>query len=98
MTYPRRAAASVLLLSALACSSSSGPAQNQAGASSGGGKVDGSASFYDVIIRVSDSVRAPHYPMPLPVIARSSEERDLFMSLPSVRSVLELVDQAADGA
>ena len=60
----------------------------------GTGKVDGSASFYDVIIRVSDSVRAPHYPMPLPVIARSIEERDLFMSLPSVRSVLELVDQA----
>ncbi len=49
----------------------------------GTGKVDGSASFYDVIIRVSDSVRAPHYPMPLPVIARSLEERDLFMSLPS---------------
>jgi len=60
----------------------------------GTGKVDGSASFYDVIIRVSDSVRAPHYPMPLPVIARSIEERDLFMSLPSVRSVLELVEQA----
>jgi DNA-binding transcriptional regulator LsrR (DeoR family) len=60
----------------------------------GTGKVDGSASFYDVIIRVSDSVRAPHYPMPLPVIARSLEERDLFMSLPSVRSVLELVEQA----
>jgi DNA-binding transcriptional regulator LsrR (DeoR family) len=60
----------------------------------GTGKVDGSASFYDVIIRVSDSVRAPHYPMPLPVIARSIEERDLFMGLPSVRSVLELVEQA----
>jgi len=30
---------------------------------------DGSASFYDVITRVADAVRAPHYPMPLPVIA-----------------------------
>ena len=40
-------------------------------------KTDGSASFYDVIIRVSDSVRAPHYPMPVPVIARSVEEREL---------------------
>ena len=40
-------------------------------------KTDGSASFYDVIIRVSDTVRAPHYPMPLPVIARSVEEREL---------------------
>ena len=60
----------------------------------GTGKVDGSASFYDVIIRVSDTVRAPHYPMPLPVIARSVEERDLLTSLPSVRSVLALVEQA----
>src|ERR1700722_4952897 len=60
----------------------------------GTAKVDGSSSFYDVIIRVSDTVRAPHYTMPLPVIARSLEERDLFMSLPSVRSVLELVEQA----
>src|SRR5271157_3494103 len=57
-------------------------------------KTDGSASFYDVIIRVSDTVRAPHYPMPLPVIARSTEERDLLLSLPSVRSVLALVEQA----
>jgi len=60
----------------------------------GTGKVDGSASFYDVIIRVSDTVRAAHYPMSLPVIARSSEERDLLMSLPSVQSVLALVEQA----
>jgi DNA-binding transcriptional regulator LsrR (DeoR family) len=60
----------------------------------GTGKVDGSASFYDVIIRVSDTVRAAHYPMPLPVIARSTEERDLLMSLPSMQSVLGLVEQA----
>jgi DNA-binding transcriptional regulator LsrR (DeoR family) len=60
----------------------------------GTGKVDGSASFYDVIIRVSDTVRAPHYPMPLPVIARSIEERDLLLSLPSTRSVFALVEEA----
>ena len=48
-------------------------------------KTDGSASFYDVIIRVSDSVRAPHYPMPLPVVARSVEERELLTSLASVK-------------
>src|SRR5271169_2629230 len=58
-------------------------------------KTDGSASFYDVIIRVSDTVRAAHYPMPLPVIARSPEERDLLMSLPSVRSVLALGENSA---
>ena len=57
-------------------------------------KNDGSASFYDVIIRASDRVRAPHYPMPLPVIARSAEERELLTSLSSIRNVLALVEQA----
>jgi DNA-binding transcriptional regulator LsrR (DeoR family) len=57
-------------------------------------KTDGSASFYDVIIRVSDTIRAPHYPMPLPVIARSVEERQLLTSLSSVRSVLALIERA----
>ena len=56
----------------------------------GTAKTDGSASFYDVIIRVSDTVRAPHYPMPLPVMARSVEERMLLTGLASVRSVLDL--------
>ena len=56
-------------------------------------KTDGSASFYDVIIRVSDTVRAPHYPMPLPVIARSIEERELLTSLASVRSLFDLVER-----
>jgi DNA-binding transcriptional regulator LsrR (DeoR family) len=57
-------------------------------------KADGSASFYDVIIRLSDTVRAPHYPMPLPVFTRSLEERELLMSLPSTRSLIALADQA----
>jgi DNA-binding transcriptional regulator LsrR (DeoR family) len=57
-------------------------------------KIDGSASFYDVVIRVSDTVRAPHYPLPLPVIARSIEERELLTGLASVRSVLDLIERA----
>lgn len=56
-------------------------------------KTDGSASFYDVIIRVSDTVRAPHYPMPLPVVARSVEERELLTSLASVKSLFDLVER-----
>ena len=56
-------------------------------------KTDGSASFYDVIIRMSDTVRAPHYPLPLPVIARSVEERLLLTSLASVRNVLDLAER-----
>ena len=57
-------------------------------------KTDGSASFYDVIIRLSDTVRAPHYPMPLPVFTRSHEERELLAGLASTRSLLQLVEQA----
>ena len=60
----------------------------------GTGKADGSASFYDVIIRLSDTVRAPHYPMPLPVFTRSLEERELLTSLPSTRSLLQFIEQA----
>ena len=56
-------------------------------------KADGSAYFYNVIIHVSDTVRAPHYPMPLPVIARSVEERDMLGSLAPLRSVRDLVER-----
>ncbi len=51
---------------------------------------DGSASYYDVIMRIADRVRAPHYPMPMPVIAQSPEERDLFHQLKPIQSVLKL--------
>ena len=60
-------------------------------------KPDGSASFYDVIIRVSDTVRAPHYPMPLPAIARSVEDLRLLKSMDSARQVVELVERADVG-
>ena len=55
---------------------------------------DGSASYYDVIMRVADRVRAPHYPMPMPVIAASTAERALFHALPSIKSVLALANAA----
>src|SRR5215510_12427334 len=56
--------------------------------------ADGSASFYDVIVRFSDAVQAPHYPMPLPVIAATSRERDLFFEQPSVRHIVSLARSA----
>ncbi|MBL9057522.1 MAG: MarR family transcriptional regulator, partial [Rhodobacteraceae bacterium] len=34
---------------------------------------DGSASFFDVVMRIADKVRAPHYPMPVPVISPTPE-------------------------
>ena len=56
---------------------------------------DGSASFYDVVMRIADKVRAPHYPMPLPQIAESAEEREVFYSLEPVQRVMRLA-RAAD--
>ncbi|NEX48020.1 sugar-binding transcriptional regulator [Pseudotabrizicola algicola] len=56
---------------------------------------DGSASFFDVIMRVSDKVRAPHYPMLVPVISPTSAERDAFHALAPVRRVADLA-RAAD--
>lgn len=55
---------------------------------------DGSASAYDVIIRMADAVNAPHYPMPLPVIATTTEERSILQNQKPVRSILELARQA----
>src|SRR4029453_14440307 len=55
---------------------------------------DGSASFYDVIMRIADAVRAPHYPLPLPVIASTTHAKALFMTPKSVISVLDLAKQA----
>ncbi len=56
---------------------------------------DGSASSYDVVMRIADRVRARHYPMPLPVIAGSPEERELFHSLEPVQHTRELARSAS---
>jgi DNA-binding transcriptional regulator LsrR (DeoR family) len=55
---------------------------------------DGSASYYDVIIRIADKVRAPHFPMPVPVMAENAAERELFTSLKPVRRVADLAANA----
>lgn len=56
---------------------------------------DGSASFFDVVMRIADKVRAPHFPMPVPVISPTPEENAAFHALPPVRRVVELA-RAAD--
>lgn len=55
---------------------------------------DGSASSYDVIIRIGDTVNAPHFPMPLPVIVSTPQERHLLQSQKTVRSNYELAKHA----
>ena len=55
---------------------------------------DGSASFYDVITRVADAVRAPHFPMPLPVIVTTVSEKKLLLAQKPVKHVIDLAQRA----
>lgn len=55
---------------------------------------DGSASLFDVVSRIGDRVKAPHYPMPLPVIAPTVHEKTLLLAQKTLRNVIELARQA----
>lgn len=56
--------------------------------------MDGSATAYNVVIRMADRVNARHFPMPLPVHARSVEEKNLLHNQEPVHNILELARQA----
>lgn len=58
---------------------------------------DGSASFHEVIMRIGDTVQAPHYPMAVPVVATSREERDILCAQKPIQSNIALA-QSADVA
>jgi DNA-binding transcriptional regulator LsrR (DeoR family) len=55
---------------------------------------DGSASIFDGASRIGDRVRAPYYPMPLPVIATTVQERKTLISQKAARTVVDLAEQA----
>ena len=55
---------------------------------------DGSATMYDVIRRVAEKLMAPYYPMPVPVMADTPEERAFFMHLRPVQTVFALAQKA----
>jgi DNA-binding transcriptional regulator LsrR (DeoR family) len=55
---------------------------------------DGSASFFDVIMRIADKVRAPHYPLAMPVISSTVEEFAAFTALAPIARVRELAERA----
>ena len=55
---------------------------------------DGSASNYDVLMRLADRVNATHYPMPVPVVAASIEERELLHSLTPIRRSIAMARMA----
>ncbi|MCT7378171.1 sugar-binding transcriptional regulator [Chelativorans salis] len=56
---------------------------------------DGSAAYYNVVFTMADKVKARFFPMPLPVIASSKEEREALHAQPMIRSTLALADEAA---
>lgn len=55
---------------------------------------DGSATVFDVASRVGDRVRAPHYPLPFPVIASTVHERSLLHAQKPMLNIIDLARQA----
>lgn len=55
---------------------------------------DGSATLFDVISRIAEKLMAPYYPMPVPVISDTPEEREFFMRLRPVQTVFNLARRA----
>ena len=55
---------------------------------------DGSAAFYNVIFNIAEAVKARSFPMPLPVIASSADERDMLLSQPMIKETHALAQQA----
>lgn len=56
--------------------------------------ADGQATPYNAVIRMADRVGAPHYPYPLPVLARDAAELAVLLSQEPVRATRALCAQA----
>lgn len=54
---------------------------------------DGSAAFYNVIFTMADRIKARSFPMPLPVIASSAEERAMLLRQPMIQTTLALAER-----
>jgi DNA-binding transcriptional regulator LsrR (DeoR family) len=55
---------------------------------------DGAAAFYNVIFTMADTIKARSFPMPLPVIASSPEEREMLHRQAMIRQTLDLAAKA----
>lgn len=56
--------------------------------------ADGSASFYDTVGRLADRTGARHYPMPLPFLMASEDERDRMVRIDAITKVKAVADKA----
>lgn len=55
---------------------------------------DGSAAFYNVIFTMADRIKARFFPMPLPVISSSAQEREMLHGQPMIQPTLALAARA----
>lgn len=54
---------------------------------------DGSAAFYNVIFTMADKIKTRSFPMPLPVISSSAEERAMLLAQPMIQTTLALASK-----
>jgi DNA-binding transcriptional regulator LsrR (DeoR family) len=57
-------------------------------------KSDGQATTFNAVVRMADKVGAPHYPLPLPVLARDPEELAILHAQGAVRTTFALCARA----
>jgi DNA-binding transcriptional regulator LsrR (DeoR family) len=56
---------------------------------------DGRASHYDVVTWLAERINAQCYPLPMPVVTNSADEKHILQSQAGYKTLKELVDQAA---
>jgi DNA-binding transcriptional regulator LsrR (DeoR family) len=56
--------------------------------------ADGSASFFDTVGRLADRTGARHYPMPLPFLMSSEDERDRMVRIAAIAKVKAVAAKA----
>src|ERR1700730_4869363 len=56
--------------------------------------TDGSASFFDTVGRLADRTKARHYPMPLPFLMSSEDERDQMLQIDPIARVRTVAAKA----
>ena len=56
--------------------------------------VDGSASAYDVVVRIAERVNANHFPMAGPVLSRNAKDKRVLQKQEHVSNVLDLARDA----
>jgi DNA-binding transcriptional regulator LsrR (DeoR family) len=56
--------------------------------------ADGSASFFDTVGRLADRTGARHYPMPLPFLMSSEDERDRMVRIDAIAKVKTVAAKA----